>query len=35
MKASPLVARLARMRADLERSDRELGRKLRYLLWLN
>jgi hypothetical protein len=35
MKASPLVARLARMRSEVERGDESFGRKLRYLLWLN
>ena len=35
MKPSPLVARLARMRRDIERGDDSFGRKLRYLLWLN
>lgn len=35
MKASPLVGRLARMRSEVERGDDTLGRKLRYLLWLN
>ncbi len=35
MKPSPLVARLARMRSEIERGDESFGRKLRYLLWLN
>jgi hypothetical protein len=35
MKASPLVARLTRMRSEIERGDDSFGRKLRYLLWLN
>jgi hypothetical protein len=35
MKPSPLVARLARMRAEIDRGDETLERKLRYLLWLN
>jgi hypothetical protein len=35
MKPSPLVGRLARMRAELDRGDDQLGRKLRYLFWLN
>ena len=35
MKPSPLVGRLARMRAELERGDDALERKLRYLFWLN
>ncbi|HUS67120.1 MAG TPA: hypothetical protein VMZ28_21430 [Kofleriaceae bacterium] len=35
MKPSPLVGRLARMRAELDRGDDALERKLRYLFWLN
>ncbi len=35
MKPSPLIGRFARMKRDLERGDDTLGRKLRYLLWLN
>jgi hypothetical protein len=35
MKPSPLVARLVRMRAEIDRGDEALERKLRYLFWLN
>jgi hypothetical protein len=35
MKASPLPGRLHRMRGEIERGDESLGRKMRYLLWLN
>jgi hypothetical protein len=35
MKASPLPGRLHRMREDIVRGDESLGKKLRYLLWLN
>lgn len=36
MKASPLPRRLLRMKHEIDRSEQdELGRKLRYLLWLN
>jgi len=35
MKSSPLVRRLDRMKQDLEHGDDTVGRKLRYLFWLN
>ncbi|MBA3464776.1 MAG: hypothetical protein H0T46_32885 [Deltaproteobacteria bacterium] len=35
MKASPLVQRLGRMKADLDRGTESFDHKLRYLLWLN
>ena len=35
MKPSPIVARLRRMKDELSRGEDTLGRKLRYLLWLN
>ncbi|HKE14127.1 MAG TPA: hypothetical protein VKB80_04670 [Kofleriaceae bacterium] len=35
MRPSPLVGRLARMRAEIDRGEDSFGRKLRYLLWLN
>ncbi len=35
MKPSPLVDRLRKMMADLDHGDDTLGRKLRYLFWLN
>lgn len=35
MPASPLPKRLLRMKGEIEHGDRELGRKLRYLFWLN
>ncbi|APR88648.1 hypothetical protein A7982_13997 [Minicystis rosea] len=35
MKPSRLPARLERMKTEIERGDEEIGRKLRYLLWLN
>lgn len=35
MKPSPLVARMRRMRAELERGEDTFERKLRFLLWLN
>jgi hypothetical protein len=35
MRASPLVARLRHMREELERGEDTLGKKLRYLIWLN
>lgn len=35
MKPSPLVKRLADQRRALERGDRELAKKLRYLIWFN
>ena len=35
MQASPLVQRLAAMRADLERGGDTLEHKLHYLLWIN
>jgi hypothetical protein len=35
MKSSALVRRLERMKRDLEHGDDTLGRKLRYLFWLN
>ncbi len=35
MKRSPLVDRLARMKADLETGNDTLERKLHYLLWIN
>jgi hypothetical protein len=34
-KASPLVARLARMKAEMDRGDEPFARKLRYLFWMN
>lgn len=35
VKPSPLPTRLRRMKDEIERHDDELGRKLRYLFWLN
>ena len=35
MKPSPIVSRLRRMKNELSRGEDTLGRKLRYLLWLN
>lgn len=35
MRASPLVARLGRIKAQLDHGEESLGHKLRYLLWLN
>jgi hypothetical protein len=35
MKSSPLVRRLDRMKHDLEHGDDTVGKKLRYLFWLN
>jgi hypothetical protein len=35
MRPSPLPRRLARMKGDIDRNEKELGRKLRYLLWIN
>ncbi|WP_428262414.1 hypothetical protein [Haliangium sp.] len=35
MTPSPLVARLARMKREMDRGEDTLERKLRYLLWLN
>jgi hypothetical protein len=35
MKSSPLVRRLDRMKHELEHNDDTVGRKLRYLFWLN
>jgi len=35
MKASPLVGRLKRMKAEADRGQETMGRKLRYLFWLN
>jgi len=35
MKPSPLLSRMTRMRAEVERGEESLERKLRYLLWLN
>lgn len=35
MAASPLPARLARLREEIARGDEVFGTKLRYLLWLN
>jgi hypothetical protein len=35
MKKSPVTARLLQARKELDADERELGRKLRYLLWLN
>ncbi|MEO8549611.1 MAG: hypothetical protein ABI678_06545 [Kofleriaceae bacterium] len=35
MRPSPLVQRLATMRAELERGSDSLGHKLRYLIWIN
>jgi hypothetical protein len=35
MRASPLVGRLRHMKEQLDRDQDTLGRKLRYLLWLN
>ena len=35
MKSSPLVRRLDRMKHELEHGDDTVGRKLRYLFWLN
>jgi hypothetical protein len=32
---SPLVGRLVRMKAELDRDEDTFGRKLRYLFWLN
>lgn len=35
MKPTRLIARLLRMRKEIARGQESLGRKLRYLLWLN
>jgi len=35
MAPTKLVGRLARMKGELDRGEESLGRKLRYLLWLN
>lgn len=35
MKPTPLLSRLARMKAELSRGEDTLDRKLRYLLWVN
>jgi len=35
MKASPVLGRLARVKADLEKGGETFDQKLRYLLWLN
>lgn len=35
MRASPLVGRVRHMKGQLERGEDTLGRKLRYLFWLN
>lgn len=35
MTPSPLLGRLRRMKAEVDRGEEALGRKLRYLLWLN
>jgi hypothetical protein len=35
MRASPLVGRLRHMKEEVERGQDTIGRKLRYLLWLN
>lgn len=35
MKPSPLPKRLLRMKGELDKGDRELERKLRYLFWVN
>ena len=35
MKPSPLLARLARMRREIDTGEDSFGRKLRYLLWFN
>lgn len=35
MPPSPALGRLARMKAEIDRQEEKLGRKLRYLLWLN
>lgn len=35
MKASPLPARLGRMKNELERGEESFERKLRYLIWIN
>ncbi len=35
MKPSPLPRRLLRMKGEIDRGDRELERKLRYLFWIN
>jgi hypothetical protein len=35
MPRSPLPARLARMQSEIERGAESMGRKLRYLIWIN
>jgi hypothetical protein len=35
MPASPLPSRLARMRREVDRGVESMGRKLRYLIWIN
>jgi hypothetical protein len=35
MRPSPLTGRLARMKGEIDRREEDLGRKLRYLVWLN
>lgn len=35
MRASPLPRRLLRMKGEIDRSEEDVGRKLRYLFWLN
>jgi hypothetical protein len=35
MKASPLIGRLKRMKAEVDRGHESMERKLRYLFWLN
>jgi hypothetical protein len=35
MKPSPLLKRLQRMKGEVERGQETMGRKLRYLIWLN
>ena len=35
IKPSPLPARLARMKGEIDRREEGLSRKLRYLFWIN
>jgi hypothetical protein len=35
MKASGLIARLSRMKSEIEKGEESMERKLRYLLWIN
>ncbi|OGF67859.1 MAG: hypothetical protein A2Y62_01180 [Candidatus Fischerbacteria bacterium RBG_13_37_8] len=35
MKSSPILKKFLRMKAEIQRQEEPLGRKMRYLLWLN